>query len=240
MDYFYAPPGRIDGRSVIIDGEELAHLVHVMRKKAGDEVMVVDGNGNAYDVILEEVTKHSARGAIRKSFRNYHETEIRVTLAVAILKNPSKFDFLVEKTTEVGVAAIIPLRTERTIPNHAKTDRWQKLALAAMKQSGRSCLPRVYELTGLDELLQTAAAFQSRIIAHSEAPASPAPPGPILTGPGPALILVGPEGGFSDAEVERCAGEGFKPVYLGDRRLRTETAAIALATLAILGRGLSS
>jgi 16S rRNA (uracil1498-N3)-methyltransferase len=79
--------------------------------------------------------------------------------------------------------------------------------------------------------------YQSRIIAHSDAPASPTPPGPILTGPGPALILVGPEGGFSEAEVELCAEEGFNPVYLGDRRLRTETAAIAVATLAILGRG---
>jgi 16S rRNA (uracil1498-N3)-methyltransferase len=234
MDYFYAPPERIDGRSVLIDGEELAHLAHVMRKKEGDEIMVVDGNGGAYDVLLETVTKRSARGLIRQSFRNYHEPGPRVTLAVGILKNPSKFDFLVEKATEVGVIGIIPLLTERTIPRHAKTDRWQKLALSAMKQSGRSYLPRVKELTNLADLLRTGGSFQRRLIAHMTGEACLAPT--TSSGGESTLILVGPEGGFSDSEVESCIAGGFTPVYLGDRRLRTETAAIALATLAILGR----
>jgi 16S rRNA (uracil1498-N3)-methyltransferase len=240
MDYFYAPPDRIDGTSVLIDGEELSHLVHVMRKKEGDEIMVVDGEGSAYDVVLEAVTKRSARGLIRHSHRHYHEPASRVTLAVGILKNPSKFDFLVEKATEVGVIAIIPLRTERTIPAHAKIDRWQKLALAAMKQSGRSYLPRVKELISLEELVRTGTAFQRRLIAHSEAVAPLPAAERLVPEPESTLILVGPEGGFSESEVSKCVGAGFRPVYLGERRLRTETASIALATLAILGRGLSS
>jgi len=237
MDYFYAPPERIDDRCVVIDGDELSHLVHVMRKKAGDRIMVVDGNGCAYDVLLETVTKRSARGVIRSMYRAYHEPASQVTLAVGILKNPSRFDFLVEKVTEIGVIGIIPLRTERTIPSRAKTDRWQKLALAAMKQCGRSRLPRVKELTSLDDLLRTRETYRRRFIAHVEAN-HPTSAGESLSAvPDSTLILVGPEGGFSEDEIARCVGAGFEPVVLGDRRLRTETAAIALATLTILEGG---
>lgn len=232
MDYFYAPPERIDGRSVVIDGEELSHLSHVMRKKAGDRIVVVDGDGCAYDVLLETVTKRSARGIIRESYRGYHEPSRKVTLAAGVLKNPSKFDFLVEKATEIGVIGIIPLRTDRSIPSHAKTERWQKLALAAMKQCGRSYLPRVGDLTTLDEVLQTGSKYQRRLIAHIEA--NPSAGGYRSPGSGSTLILVGPEGGFSEDEVARSIAAGFEPVFLGDRRMRAETAAIALAALTIL------
>src|SRR5712671_4390718 len=155
MDYFYSPHEKITATSVLIDGDEFAHLVHVMRKKEGDEICVVDGNGRAYDVRLESIEKKTATGIIHRAHEHFHEPARNITLAAGILKNPSKFDFLVEKVTELGVKEIFPLRTERTIPHHAKTDRWQKLALAAMKQCGRSYLPRVKELTSLDELLRT-------------------------------------------------------------------------------------
>ena len=231
MDYFYAPPERIDGRYVVIEGDELSHLAHVMRKKAGDRIMVVDGTGCAYDVVLETVTKRSARGIVRESYRRYHEPEPNVTLAVGILKNPSKFDFLVEKATEIGVIGIIPMRTERTIPSHAKTDRWQKLALSAMKQCGRSSLPKVGELTSLEEVLRTGGSYRRTFVAHVDADHPAFGDKPILAGADSTLILVGPEGGFSEDEISRCAAAGFEPLSLGERRLRTETAAIALTIL---------
>src|SRR5258707_81233 len=143
MDYFYCPPQNIRNDTFLIDDEEFSHLVHVMRKKEGDEIMIVDGGGHAFEARIEEVRQKTARGTITRGYTNLHEPRIDVTVAVGILKNPSKFDFLVEKVTELGVRQIVPLLTERTIPAHAKIDRWQKLALAAMKQSGRSFLPRV-------------------------------------------------------------------------------------------------
>src|SRR5437879_6145287 len=142
MDYFYTPPKNISTDSLVLDGEEFAHLIHVMRKNEGDEIRVVDGMGTAYDVRLGAVKKHMVRCNILRTLPNHHEPSRSVTLAVGILKNPSKFDFLVEKATEIGVHEIVPLQTERTIPGHAKVDRWQKLALAAMKQCGRSYLPQ--------------------------------------------------------------------------------------------------
>jgi 16S rRNA (uracil1498-N3)-methyltransferase len=158
-------------------------------------------------------------------------------IGVGILKNPSKFDFLVEKATELGVHAVIPLRTERTIPRTAKSERWRKLALAAMKQCGRSFRPEVRELTTLAALIGESGHYDVKLVAHEraggEGPGMPRP-GDLTAPPKSVLILIGPEGGFSDEEVSLCRGSGFTTVWLGERRLRTETAAIA--SLALLFR----
>jgi 16S rRNA (uracil1498-N3)-methyltransferase len=228
MDYFYTPPENISNTSIRIDGEEFVHLTHVMRKKAGDLIRVVDGFGIAYDVRLDEVIKGTATGTILKVFPDHNESPINLTLAVGILKNPSKFDFLVEKITELGVKEIIPLCTERTIPAHAKIERWQKLALAGMKQSGRSVLPVVRELTTLESVLKLKTSFDATFIAHEQPTEVPRS---IDRSFHSAIVLIGPEGGFSGEEFDRCRSEGFQPLYFGDRRLRTETAAIVASTL---------
>jgi 16S rRNA (uracil1498-N3)-methyltransferase len=232
MDYFYCPPEHITSTTILIDGEEFSHLVHVMRKKEGDEIRVVDGEGTAYDVVLTEVKKKTAHGTIHRSYPGHHEPSGDVTIAVGILKNPSKFDFLVEKVTELGVKEIVPLRTERTIGSHAKTDRWQKLALAAMKQSGRSYLPRISPLTSIDDFIASPRMFDHKLLAHEKpSPAGEAVRFDLLPNQSMA-ILIGPEGGFTDEEVERCVASGYTMVFLGERRLRTETAAIVMGALA--------
>lgn len=231
MDYFYTPPEKISETSVLIDGDEFAHLVHVMRKKTGEAIRVVDGKGMAYDVTLDAFEKKSARGTILASYARHNEHAINVTLGVGVLKNPSKFDFLVEKVTELGVREIVPLHTERTIPSHDKADRWQKLALAAMKQCGRSYLPTVCKLTTLDELLTRRDLYDARMIAH-EQPREDNVKNGIAAGATAMLLLVGPEGGFSEGEVQRCVASGCETLYLGERRLRTETAAIVTVAMA--------
>ena len=231
MDYFYTPPENISNTSIRIEGEEFAHLTHVMRKKAGDLIRVVDGLGTAYDVRLDNTLKEIATGTILKIFQHHNEPGINLTLAVGILKNPSKFDFLVEKITELGVKEIIPLRTERTIPAQAKIERWQKLALAGMKQSGRSYLPIVRELTTLKDVLQIKPSFDALFIAHEQLVDAKCT---IDRSFRSALILIGPEGGFSNEEFDYCRAAGFRPLYFGDRRLRTETAAIVSTTLVLV------
>jgi 16S rRNA (uracil1498-N3)-methyltransferase len=228
MDYFYTPPENISQTSIRIEGEEFAHLTHVMRKKAGDIIRVVNGLGTAYDVRLDETLRGVAAGRVLKVYQHHNEPEMDITIAVGILKNPSKFDFLVEKITELGVKEIIPLHTERTIPAHAKIERWQKLALAGMKQSGRSFLPIVRELTTLENLLKMKSSFDALFIAHEQ------PTDSLYTidrSFRSAIIVIGPEGGFSDEELNRCSAVGFHPLYFGNRRLRTETAAIVASTL---------
>jgi 16S rRNA (uracil1498-N3)-methyltransferase len=226
MEYFYVPPERIVNGKVEIADEEFTHLVHVMRRKEGDEICVVDGKGATYDVRLVSVGRRSAEGSIVRTIERITEPKIEVTCAVGILKNPSRFDFLVEKTTELGVASIIPLRTARTIPAHAKIERWQKLALAAMKQSGRSRLPEVHELTQFDDVCSSASRYDRCYIAHEQPVGEPATTPLLSPSGGNVALLIGPEGGFSDEEVARAIEAGWKPLYLGERRLRTETAAM--------------
>jgi len=234
MDYFYCPPEKIVHGTVNIEGEEFAHLTHVMRKKVGDEIRVVDGKGTAFDVRLESINMKIAAGTILATHSNHNEPHVSLTIGVGILKNPSKFDFLVEKITELGVKEIIPLRTERTIPSHAKIDRWQKLALAAMKQSGRSFLPCVREMIFLDELINEANPYNLKLIAHEKVEDSSKLKDLISSKTASAIALIGPEGGFTDDEVEACIHSGFKPICFGSRRLRTETAAIVAASMILI------
>src|SRR4051812_39448648 len=97
LDYFYCPPGQIMDDTITIEGDEFAHLVHVMRKKEGEMIRVVDGVGTAHDVMLYEMRKKTAHGKIVTSYLNHNEPNVSVTLAAGILKNPSRYDFLVEK-----------------------------------------------------------------------------------------------------------------------------------------------
>jgi len=234
MDYFYCPPENVSRAILQIDGEEFAHLVHVMRKKEGDEIRVVDGRGNAYDVRLEAVKKKTAAGVILHSYTNHHEAAVDVTIAAGILKNPSKFDFLVEKVTEIGVKKIVPLCTERTIPSHIKVSRLRKIALAAMKQAGRSFLPEVAELTSLDEAVDKYRFHELKIIAHEKADDPFGAYAGAVASARSVIVLIGPEGGFTDSEVAKCAAAGFLPVNYGERRFRTETAAVVAAASVIL------
>lgn len=232
MEYFYTPPECIAGHELTIDGGEFVHLTHVMRKKLGDAIRVVSGEGMAYDVTIVEVSKRTARCEITASHARLNEPAIDVTLGVAILKNASKFDFLVEKVTELGVNTIVPLLTERTIPRHAKTGRWQKLALAAMKQSGRCVLPQVRDLTSLQEFITSTTPGSIKIIPHEKETQTLAT---VLAQNKTSVIVlcIGPEGGFSEQEIILAQEKGFRPASLGPTRLRTETAAIVASAMVL-------
>lgn len=234
MDYFYCAVDKISAASLLIDGEEFVHLVHVMRKKEGDEVRVVDGKGTAYDVRLGEIKHKMVHAAIHRVHRRHHEPARDIVLAVGILKNPSKFDFLVEKVTELGVNRIIPLVTERTIPRRAKVDRWQKLALAAMKQCGRSYLPLVDRLTEFTEFLSGPLACDLKLIAHEKANRTISVDQLHDKRHRSIALIIGPEGGFAEKEVQLALEHGYTAVNLGERRLRTETAATVLSALSLI------
>ncbi|MFN0157458.1 MAG: RsmE family RNA methyltransferase [Bacteroidota bacterium] len=230
MEYFYTPPGNVSTSSLVIVDEEFNHLTHVMRKKVGDRTTVVDGIGHAYEVTLETIGKHTATCDIHSVRNRLNEPDVNLILAVAILKHTANYDFLVEKCTELGVNKIIPMTTQRTITQHARTDRWQKLALAAMKQSGRCVLPRIESLVTFDEVLQHAAVDTLKLIPHEQI-STPHLANIARSNTSNILICIGPEGGFTEVEILNATAAGFQPVSLGRRRLRTETAAITAASM---------
>jgi 16S rRNA (uracil1498-N3)-methyltransferase len=233
MEYFYVPTDHILHNECIVDGEEFAHLTHVMRRSVGDIIGLVDGAGTGYDVVIEEISQRQARCRILARRERMHEPSIHLTLGVAVLKNGANFDFLVEKATELGVSAVVPLVTERTIPHHARTERWQKIALAAMKQSGRSVLPHVSEPERLEVFLQRCAPLGVRLLPH-EKTKQPHLQDIVPMKVASVAVAIGPEGGFSEEEVELAAAAGFTPVSLGPRRLRAETAALITVGLVLL------
>ena len=233
MEYFYAPPSHITMPTLRIEGEEFVHLSHVMRKKENDTICVVDGCGNLYEAAITRITGRAAFCTVTSHTTGVNEPLRQAILGVGILKHGANFDFLVEKATELGVHTIVPLFTERTIPTHAKPDRWRKLALAAMKQSRRCFLPLIGPLTFLADFLRSSDRAAVCLIAHEKTEHL------LLRDSIPrdasrVVLVIGPEGGFSEGEIVLAKEEGFVPVGLGPRRLRTETAAIVAVAQALM------
>jgi len=229
MDYFYVHPKQIRDRIAMIRDDEFKHLTRVVRKKAGEHVILLDGEDNSYDAVIRSVGRDHAECEILQRTHRLHEPAIEVTLAVSILRNPARFDVLVEKATELGVRTIVPLLCERTIPKREKHSRLEKIALSAMKQCGRAYLPKIFPLSSFDDMVDGAGNYSLRLLPHEQSESSASLAGLLARHPGAAsvLIVIGPEGGLTDEEVARAVAKGFHAVSLGPRRLRTETAAIA-------------
>jgi 16S rRNA (uracil1498-N3)-methyltransferase len=228
---FYVPPERIAGGEVTFPAEEVRHLVFVLRKRKGDKVWAVDGKGGAHEVELIHLTRKEATGRILRSERDAGEPPVNVTLAAGVLKG-ERFDCLVEKAVELGVRSIIPFLSEGTTvkPNAPRVRRWNHIALAAMKQCGRSMLPVVDEIRSLEHVVKNSSVHGLRLAAHSGQGSVPMPDLPLsMAQPSAsALLVVGPEGGFAQREIDFLKDSGFVLVSLGSRRLRAETAGISL------------
>ncbi len=228
MDYFYVKLEDVTSHGLTLRGDESKHLVRVLRKKVGDRVFVTDGNEMMYEAVIAEIGKMETRCTIAAMHRKYHEPLLDVTLAVSILKNPARFDYLVEKTTELGVRVIQPVSCERTISQNEKHERLEKIALAAMKQCGRSWLPRIQPLQSLKSVIENSTHYQVKFIFHEKSDTlnTVASELKLHEDIHSILLVVGPEGGFTEEESAHAVHAGFKSISLGTRRLRTETAAV--------------
>jgi len=228
MDYFYVKLEDVTSHELILRGDESKHLVRVLRKNIGDRIFVTDGNEMMYQAVIAEIGKTETRCTLAAMHRKYNESTIDVTLAVSLLKNPARFDYLVEKTTELGVRTILPISCERTVAHNEKHDRLEKIALSAMKQCGRSWLPRIQPLQSFKSLLDNSSQYQLKIILHEKTDSmhSIASELKLHDDLHSLIVVVGPEGGFTEEEENSAIHAGFKSLSLGMRRLRTETAAV--------------
>ena len=228
MQLFYSPditPGSL----CTLDPEESRHAVRVLRLRQGDPIAVTDGRGALYHcTILEPSDKACVVEAINSEFRTQN-SELKIHLAVAPTKNPSRMEWLVEKAVEMGVGEITLLQCDHSERTFLKTERLHKIALSAMKQSLHLTLPRINPAVELKEWLNSSRPTPHpsiKLIAHCEADQPRTPLGEALK-PGQATtMLIGPEGDFSPEEIALALQCGFQPVSLGPSRLRTETAAL--------------
>ncbi|MEM1094283.1 MAG: RsmE family RNA methyltransferase [Bacteroidota bacterium] len=231
---FYAPPSCFHGDNVTLPPDEARHAVRVLRMREGDMMVVVDGIGGWHEVELTHVGRDRAEGVVRTTRREVGEPSYHLTLGVALLKQASRFEFIIEKAVELGVCRIIPLITHRTEKPRLKQQRAEHILVAAMKQSGRTRLPALDVPTALEDVL-AASSEGLRVICHEATdPANQLMAQLEQEGSGNATILVGPEGGFTDDEVAEARVYGWQPASLGSRRLRAETAAVTAAAAVML------
>lgn len=210
------------------------HAVRVLRMREGDELQVIDGHGNAYRCRLADAhPKHASVEILSVSPMPLPWSQ-QLAVAVAPTKHMDRMEWLVEKMTEVGVNTIIPLLCDRSERREIKTERLEKIAVAAMKQSLKATLPTVMPMTPLREVAAMMPGAQ-RLMAYCD-PDIPRRDFTQVYRPGlDTLILIGPEGDFSPQEIRLALDSGFSPVTLGNNRLRTETAALyALSACHIL------
>jgi 16S rRNA (uracil1498-N3)-methyltransferase len=236
---FFVPKKDIrDGRASV-GGGELEHMRRVLRLGAGDRVVLFDDEGSEHEGTLSAYRADSAEIAIERSYRPERDSPLAITLAQALGKG-DKLDLVVEKATELGVAAIVPFVCRRTVPqfgaeaSRRRVERWRRIALAAAKQCGRTSVPDIHEPVDFGEIVPRADAALKLFFWEGEKSLTLKALRERTERPASLFIAVGPEGGFAPEEVELAAASGFHSVGLGRRILRTETAAIAAVALAQL------
>ena len=222
MNLFYQP---LLAQGILhLDADESRHVVKVLRKKQGDRVTLTDGKGFFYEATIDHPDSRECTFVISKKFQERPRNFI-IHIAISPTKNADRMEWFVEKAVELGIDEITLLECDHTERQHLKIDRLEKMAISAMKQSLKAKLPAIHPLTRFRDLIQAASSVE-KYIAHvdNENPNHLKH----LIAPGSSyLVLIGPEGDFSNEEVKLAENHGFKKISLGPSRLRTETAGLA-------------
>ncbi len=234
MIQFFAPDIALTG---ILPEEEARHAIKVLRSKPGDMITVVDGHGARHTCRLLSDNPRRADVEIVETQSVPPVWPTRITLAVAPTKNADRMEWLVEKIVEIGIDEIVPLLCRHSERKVMKTDRLERIAVSAMKQSLKATLPSISPLTPIKDFIAQCNASQ-RFICYCDAYIQRVPLVKAYTPVAQSVaILIGPEGDFDPSEVKAAFDAQFKPVTLGDNRLRTETAAlVATDTIHILNQ----
>lgn len=232
MRRFFVPPAALVGDEVLLQGEVRHHLCTVLRLGPGDEVELCDGAGTLCRCRLLEVTKKVARARV---LARSHQEETAFSLRlIQGLPKADKMDLILQKGTELGVGTFVPLLAERSVARLSgsrelrRLERWRRIAEEAARQCGRAYLP---EVVAPQELSRATAGTESLRLMLWEQGSVPLQQALPTARPADAVVLVGPEGGFSAAEADCARAAGFVPVHLGPRILRTETAGPAVAAV---------
>jgi 16S rRNA (uracil1498-N3)-methyltransferase len=221
---------------VTLDGQEAHHLLHVMRAKVGQGVTLFDGSGAEFDVEITKCGRSEVETRVVERREVDRELPFVLTVGVSLPKGDRQ-KWLVEKLTELGVTMLVPLEAERGVaqPTASALERLERAVIEAAKQCGRNRLMHIAEPQTWHDWVQAESqgADSRRLIAHRQGESSAALD---LAVPLPTRIAIGPEGGFTDAEVAAAIAAGWQSVDLGERILRIETAAVALAAVVALWR----
>jgi 16S rRNA (uracil1498-N3)-methyltransferase len=225
-------PGSLQANTILWLNDNAAHhLARVLRVAVGESLIVFNGAGGEYQAVITQITKKGVEVRLGQFISRDVESPIRIELAQGIARG-EKMDFIVQKAVELGVSRITPVITERgnvrlTGEREAKRHQhWQSVVVSACEQCGRNSIPEVLAPVSLQSWLSTAKADYRFVLSphvNNKLPAQ-------IPAGSSVILLIGPEGGLSDAEVTAAVAAGFQPLSLGPRVLRTETAALAALT----------
>jgi 16S rRNA (uracil1498-N3)-methyltransferase len=225
MHLFYNP--HIQGDHIDLDEQESKHAIRVLRMARNDRVIVVDGKGGWYEARIIDDHPKRCRIQIESYTPDYRPLSYSLHLAVAPIKNPERFEWFLEKATEIGITEVTPLICRRGERTGVKTERLEKIIISAMKQSMKAYKPKLNKPAGLEAFLEEKRSGTLGI-AHCY---------PLerrglheMEHSGNYTLLVGPEGDFTEDEVKVALRSGYLPFHLGESRLRTETAALFITS----------
>ena len=238
MHRFFAEPGQIGEKEIVITGADVNHIRNVLRMRADEEVLIADGQGAEYRCKLTELGENEVRAQILWKLDGNAELASAITLFQGLPKS-DKMDLIVQKCVELGVDRIVPVSTKRAVvkldakKEQIRLKRWNTISESAAKQSGRGVIPEVSGVMSFGKALEEAKKLDVLLIPYERAEhmtETRRVMGEIR--PGQSVgIFIGPEGGFEESEVEEAVAAGAQAITLGKRILRTETAGLAVMAM---------
>ena len=244
MPKFFVPRENIDGDRIIISGGDVSHITRVLRMEPGDTLLLCDGRGFDYDAVITEVSQKEIICTAADRRKSDTEPNIEVTLFQGLPK-AAKMEYIIQKTTELGIARIVPCRMSRCVAKienpkaeAKKLDRWRKIAESAAKQSGRGIVPEIAPSVSIDEAIDQLrecdiafAPYECEDVTDLKSVLTSCR-SPVRIG-----FIIGPEGGFDISETEKLRAANIPTVTLGKRILRTETAGEAVLAMVMYEKG---
>ena len=238
LPFFYIEQIDPGSSSIDLNEETAKHVVQVLRMGLGEQLQLTDGKGKLVTVEIAEVNRKKCGVRVLQTANQPPQLK-NITLAISLIKNSSRFEWFLEKATEIGIVEIIPLICERTEKHYFRHVRMNAILVSAMLQSRQCWLPLLHEPMGFEKLWQTADSgrlpalenYQQKFIAHCLPEEKRNLADLINENLHSKMILIGPEGDFTLGEIDRATRHHFIPVSLGNTRLRTETAGIVAASL---------
>ncbi|MBU3714630.1 MAG: 16S rRNA (uracil(1498)-N(3))-methyltransferase [Ferruginibacter sp.] len=229
LPLFYEKTLRQSSDLIQLNEDVSKHIIQVLRMKTGALLELTDGQGTV--AMVEIIDDHRKKCIVKKQFSQFfYPRPYPVAIAISPVKNTGRFEWFLEKATEIGVSEIIPLMCTRTERQQFKYERFNHILISAMLQSGQSYLPMLREPMPFESIV-TASDFSTKLIAHCNEDNTKVSIKSINAN---TLVMIGPEGDFTEEEISLSFSNGFTPVSLGTNRLRTETAGVVAATMLCL------
>ncbi len=223
MQLFYNPNIKHQDKSFLFDKEESKHIIKVLRKFEGDTIYITDGNGHLFETIITSPSEKKCEVSLLSS-TFFEPNTFKIHIAVAPTKMNDRLEWFLEKATEIGINEITPIICDRSERKNFNFERAEKIVIAAMKQSKQYYLPKINPQIEFSKFIQTQFGGQ-KLIAHCVEKEKKSL-FEVVSKNDEILILIGPEGDFSEKEIENALKNSFVPITLGNTRLRTETAAL--------------